>query len=552
MHIILANASHFRLTCRKCCAVAGSALSGLRERTARSLGFFLRNSVPFNTISEKEHKRMKLTNRYEQGKHPVARALSISKEGHPMRPGLRNVNAQALLLLLAISAQTSTVNAQALTFASSTYALGDTDSGPNVVAVADFNGDGTLDIICPNYGFRWADPGAPGGWNNTCAVLTNTGGGAFVVGGTLVTGTGPCWAKAADLNGDSHVDVICANQTDNTLTVLINSGTGGFTGGGTLPVGATPQCVTAADLTNDGKLDLVSANGNGNSLTVWFNDGIGGFVSNATLTVGNGACAVVATDVNGDGWVDLISANRNGNTLTVLSNNGNGTFGTAATLSVGNKPNGLGAADVNGDGKPDLVSVNWGANSMTVWLNNGSGGFESMKTYAVGSYPSTVAVGDFNGDGSPDLICANTGPNPGTLTVYANDGGGGFVYNTTITVGGYIPNVVQGDVNGDGKLDLVCPNFHDGSVSVMLNTSAFPVPTPAPTLRINRQGTGVRVAWPSNSPGWSLQETAGLMTHDWMPSGYCGHDITDDGISKSMATPLPTPASRRFFRLIHP
>ncbi len=495
---------------------------------------------------------METMNCHHNDEHPVVLALSFAKGAHPMCPAYRKVNVLSLLLLLAISSPTSTVIAQALTFASYTYAVGNSDCGPNVVAVADFNGDSKLDVIIPKYGFRWADPGTPTGWGNSCTVLTNGSGSGFAISGTLSTGRGPCWTTAADVNGDGHADVICANQTDNTLTVLTNSGSGGFTGGGTLPVGVGPACVTAADLNSDGKLDLVSANGNANTLTAWFNDGAGGFTSNATFTVGNGACGVAATDVNRDGFMDLISANRNDNTLTVLSNNGDGTFGAAATLAVGSKPFNVRASDVNGDGYPDLISVNWGANTMTVWVNNGSGGFGSVTTYAVGSYPSTVAVGDFNGDGSADLICANTGPNPGTLTVYTNNGSGSFVHNTTLTVGGYIPNVVAGDVNGDGKLDLICPNFYDGTVSVMLNTSAFPEPTLTPALTISCQGIGVRVAWPSHAPGWSLQETSDLMTQEWTPSGYCGYDITDDGTSKSLTTPLPTSVNRQFFRLIHP
>ena len=486
------------------------------------------------------------------GNCPVLLASFFSKRVYAMRAIFRNMSVLSCVLPLAISFQICNGSAQTLSFSSHTYAVGGSDSGPTVTAVADFNGDGSQDIICPNYGFRWADPGTPGGWNNTCAVLTNTGNGNFVVSGTLTTGTGPCWAKAADINCDGHVDVISANQTENTLSVLINTGYGSFTNGATLPVGTVPQCVTAADLNGDGKLDLASANGGGSTLSLWYNDGNGGFVSNTTLTVGSGPSAVVATDVNGDGFQDLICANRNSNTLTVLTNSGSGTFGVATNLSVGNTPNALIAVDVTADGKPDLVSVNWGANSMSVWLNNGIGVFETINTYAVGSYPSTVAAGDFNGDGSTDLICANTGPNPGTLTAYTNNGSGGFIFNTTLVVGGYIPNVVQGDVNGDGKLDLICPNFHDGTVSVMLNTTPFPAATLTPTLTIDLQDSVMRVAWLSNAPGWSLQEASNLVTQDWTPSGYSGYEIVDDGVTKSLTSPLPTAVSKKFFRLIHP
>jgi hypothetical protein len=453
-------------------------------------------------------------------------------------------------LLVAVLLQAATSGAQNLTFTSNTYIV---QSGADCVTIADVNGDGSLDIICANYGYRPGDPGAPGGWNNTLTVLTNSGSGIFSSNATLIVGTGPTIIVAADVNGDGKPDLISANQTDNTLTVLTNNGSGGFGFDATLPVGSKPLGLIAADVNGDGRLDLVCANNGTNTLTVLTNNGSGIFGSNATVTVGNLPYSIAAADVNGDGKLDLICANQNDNTLTVLTNNGNGIFGYNATLNVGKTPDCVVAADVNGDGKPDLISVNWFDGTMTVLTNNGSGGFGFNATLAVGKHPSTVAAADFNGDGKVDLICANTydgGGGLGTLTVYTNNWNGGFGLNTTITTVGSVPNVWAGDFNGDGKMDLACPNFYDGTVTVLRNTSVFPAPTSTPTLTMNLQGNGVRVAWPSVSPGWSLQETADLRKPAWLPSGYVGYGIADDGTNKSLT--LPFPVGNHFFRLIHP
>ena len=72
-------------------------------------------------------------------------------------------------------------------------------------------------------------------------------------------------------------------------------------------------------------------------------------------------------------------------------------------------------ADVNGDGKSDLVVANECNNvygcpngSVGVLLGNGDGTFQTAVPYdSGGSTSRSVAVGDVNGDGKPDLVVAN-------------------------------------------------------------------------------------------------------------------------------------------------
>src|SRR5215203_726872 len=73
-------------------------------------------------------------------------------------------------------------------------------------------------------------------------------------------------------------------------------------------------------------------------------------------------------------------------------------------------------ADVNGDGKPDMIVANQcsgsdfcvGGGAVGVVLSNGDGTFQTPLIYASGgSFLNAVAVGDVNADGKPDLIAAN-------------------------------------------------------------------------------------------------------------------------------------------------
>jgi hypothetical protein len=324
---------------------------------------------------------------------------------------------------------------------------------------------------------------------------------------TYAVGGEPFCVVAADVNGDGKLGLISANFGDGTLTVLTNNGSGIFGFNATLkavnvvrgqPQMPGPSCVAAADVNGDGKLDLVSANFQNDTLTVFTNNGRGGFALSATLALGMGrppyppvapAC-VAAADINGDGSLDLISANNAASTLSVWTNNGSGIFSSNATLNLssgpipllgGNQPL-LGgnanpwcivAADVNGDGIPDLICANAGGNSLTVFINNGSGGFGTGATYQVGSEPSCVMAADINGDGYLDLICANAGGN--SLTVLTNNGSGGFGFGTplnVVNVGNRPDSVAAADMNGDGYLDLICANSNDNTLMILTNNGS--------------------------------------------------------------------------------
>ena len=205
------------------------------------------------------------------------------------------------------------------------------------------------------------------------------------------------------------------------------------------------------------------------------------------------AVSVAIGDVNGDGRADLVVANQcqsssncNG-VVSVLLGNGDGTFQAPVSYSSGGyEATSVAIGDVNGDGHADLVVANQCQSSsncngaVSVLLGNGDGTFQAPVSYSSGGYYAlSVAVGDVNGDGRADLVVANwyqsNGIN-GSLGVLLGNGDGTFQSPVSYSSGGlYAYSVAIGDVNGDGHADLVVANecqsngdCSSGAVSVLL------------------------------------------------------------------------------------
>ena len=128
-------------------------------------------------------------------------------------------------------------------------------------------------------------------------------------------------------------------------------------------------------------------------------------------------------------------------------------------------------ADVNGDRKLDVLMANYCADAATcptynavgVLLGNGDGTFQTPRSYSLGgSNPVSIAVADLNGDGKPDLlvgsVCADSTCSPGSSIIEVLQGNGDGTFQTigSYASGGYVAeSLAVGDVNGDGRLDLL-------------------------------------------------------------------------------------------------
>jgi hypothetical protein len=298
----------------------------------------------------------------------------------------------------------------------------------------------------------------------------------------------------ADFNGDGKPDVVMllTNLTTPVLSVLSGNGDGTLQGSGatgtqsSLSNPASAQYVVAlvaADVNADGKNDVVFAwTPNGTNqlnpsphISVALGNGNGSFQAQRDYAIptpvgqslnDSGAPSLVLADINGDGKPDIVYIDEFA-ALYVMLNNGDGTFATPQQL--GTEPNltSLAVQDVNGDGKPDIVAIT-GANvppstpfAAYLYLGNGNGTFQTPVTLAAGAYwLNAVAIADMNGDGKPDIIISGQTSDRNTTDVNILLGNGDGTFRTAIVNSFAEPSASEsalaiGDINGDGKLDVV-------------------------------------------------------------------------------------------------
>jgi hypothetical protein len=256
----------------------------------------------------------------------------------------------------------------------------------------------------------------------------------------------------ADFNGDGKLDVATFGTDQfgpgSTISVLLGNGNGTFAAARIYAAAAGAVTILAADLNGDGKVDLLTEQQGGLSVSLRPGAGDGTFgpaqtVSSFQGLAGEGAylTGLAVGNVNGDGLPDLIVSYGLSNVLwtgvpkdsvAIGINQGDGTIAlsSAAELPVGQTHDTIAIADVTGDGKGDIVAVGVGDSGygVSVLPGGGDGTFGpaqySVKSAATsGPYAVSVAVGDFNGDGLNDLALADFGA--GAIEVLLNSTGGG-------------------------------------------------------------------------------------------------------------------------------
>jgi hypothetical protein len=228
--------------------------------------------------------------------------------------------------------------------------------------------------------------------------------------------------------------------------------------------------IAIADLNGDARPDLVTSNiyiggspPHPGHVTVSLQQTVtpGAFDNGVDYPVGADPEFVAAADINHDGRIDLLATNHNENSISLLEQSPTvaGDFLPLATITVAARPDGCVVADINGDGVDDIVTTGW---YLALLMNTpgNPGNFTDGGTINTNSYIPSVAPGDIDGDGRIDLVAADV--TNGAVQVFFQDAApaqpGSYSGMTTYPAGDQPLDVELADLDGDAKLDIVVTN----------------------------------------------------------------------------------------------
>ena len=358
----------------------------------------------------------------------------------------------------------------------------------------DFDGDGKMDFACLN--------------SPTVRIYYGLGEENFSPPTVVSVDENSSALVAADLNGDGRPDLVVDSQQTDQFKVLF-SGTGRtFTVGTPLAAGRDPSDIVVGDWNEDGKPDLaIACRQQGQPFCLFLNDGSGNFSPVAPSAGAISADNIAVTDFNQDGHKDLVVDEGHG--VRVYYGNGNAAFTFGPGLAARGQVDKIVAGDLNGDGYPDLVVnpgslINDGAGGLslisrdfgypfevvdqnldgkldvigrnnssqaTLSLGTGAGDFGVATALDVGELPFSMAVSDFDLDGVPDCLFSS---DAGVSLASGNRSS--FYLPTPVASRLNAASLVIGDVNGDGRVDLVQAALNRLQVQLALPGGGFEDP----------------------------------------------------------------------------
>jgi uncharacterized delta-60 repeat protein len=371
-------------------------------------------------------------------------------------------------------------------------------SGPIKVVIADLDGDGKPDLIVAN------------DYGNTISLYRNisTNGsltaGSFAPRVDLVTLPGsysPYGLAVADVDGDGKLDIIVSDYDESIVSVYRNTCTPGnissnsFATRVDFATGAQPQGIAVADIDGDGKPDLLVANTGDGTVSILRNTCVVGtlttisFAPKVDIPTGSGCDSVAVGDLDGDGKPDVVTANTGNATVSLLRNISmpgsitTNSFAAAVDIPVLSGPIQVAIGDLDGDGKPDLIVAFYLPQTVSVLRNTSTVGslttnsFAPMVDFSLDGRGHMPAIADLDGDGKPDVAVV-TELNS-LLSIFRNvSTPGGFTTNSLaprvdFSAGYNAWGIAIGDLDGDGRPDIVFCNTYDNTISIYRNIVPF-------------------------------------------------------------------------------
>ncbi|NOS93415.1 MAG: PKD domain-containing protein [Cyclobacteriaceae bacterium] len=373
------------------------------------------------------------------------------------------------------------------------------ESGLYDLALADFDGDGKQDAATANDN------------STNIAVFLNTSasGSVSYTRSTLTPGFKTLHVSAADLNGDSKPEILVSELNGPRVFIFKNnSSIGSLSFSAPISItltGGKLSTIGIRDLDLDGKPDLVVTDHAFNRIFVVPNQS-----TIASIQLGTPAAITVAStsvtdglaigDLDGDALPEVVTSeflSPSGKIFVLKNQSTPGTIKLTASLEIvaSTTISNLKIGDIDGDSKPDLAATALLASSVFVFLNQSTSAsiqFAAPASVSANSRPWGIDFGDMDGDGKLDMVVASITQK--AVTVLNNQSTAGSVSFLTQTINTSFINrhVRIADADVDGRPDISFTSIDDNNlgipaskISVFKNLNCvLPVITPAGPITI--------------------------------------------------------------------
>ncbi len=303
-------------------------------------------------------------------------------------------------------------------------------------------------------------------------------------------GARPRAIAAADFNGDNRLDVVVANGGDSSVTILLGDGRSRFRSSRAFAAGPEPADINAVDVDRDGDVDLVVANHETPRITVLLNNGLGNFVSAPRSPYETGAQphvhSVATADFDGDELIDVAVESADTREVRVLKGGASRGLAPAVAVNVETMPySSLGVGNVVGDAHPDLLVPGHRDNTVRFVEYANERYRLAELTISLGRQPWTVVAGDINADGRDDLVVVESG---GISVWLRSDRGFNQATGSPYAIAGATEAAI-GDLNGDGRADIVVSRWDGDEASLLISGAG-----PPRGVRLCERAVGLAIA----------------------------------------------------------
>ena len=230
-----------------------------------------------------------------------------------------------------------------------------------------------------------------------------------------------------------------------------------------------------ADVDQDGDPDILA--GSGTKGLYWYENRGGSPVTWMAHTVDAnalGCLSVVASDVDQDGLTDLVGGAWDDNSVNWYRNTGNQKWEKIVISGQVGQVHEVYAHDMDSDGLPDILAAGVAGNEIVWFHNPGNTTSAWPRQQLTGSFGGARSVtgGDLDGDGRADIVAAAFSGN--RITIWKNMGGTPVVWQSTDLISDYggAHRVQIADVNLDGKPDVIGWAYVLGALRWWENTGA--------------------------------------------------------------------------------